>query len=98
EIAGCARAMRDRAVRVDAGGGVVLDTCGTGGDGLGTFNVSTVTAIVVAACGVTVAKHGNRAASSKCGSSDLLEALGVKIENPKEKLERILREVGIAYF
>ena len=97
EIAGCARAMRERAVRIDAGGGVVLDTCGTGGDGLGTFNVSTVTAIVVAACGVRVAKHGNRAASSKCGSSDLLEALGVKIENPKEKIEAILREVGIAY-
>jgi anthranilate phosphoribosyltransferase len=97
EIAGCARAMRQRAVRVDAGPGVVLDTCGTGGDGLGTFNISTVAAIVVAACGVRVAKHGNRAASSKCGSSDLLEALGVKIENPREKIEKILREVGIAY-
>jgi len=97
EIVGCARAMRQRAVRVDAGGGVVLDTCGTGGDGLGTFNVSTLTAIVVAACGVKVAKHGNRAASSKCGSSDLLEALGVRIENPKEKIEAMLREVGIAY-
>ena len=97
EITGCALAMRRRVVRVDAGGGRVLDTCGTGGDGQGTFNVSTVTAIVVAACGVKVAKHGNRAASSKCGSSDLLEALGVKIENPKEKIEAILREVGIAY-
>ena len=97
EIAGCARAMRQRAVRVDGGPGVILDTCGTGGDGLGTFNISTVTAIVVASCGVRVAKHGNRAASSKCGSSDLLEALGVKIENPKEKIEQILREVGIAY-
>ena len=97
EIAGCALAMRQRAVRVDAGPGTVLDTCGTGGDGLGTFNISTVTALVAAACGARVAKHGNRAASSKCGSSDLLEALGVKIENPKEKLEKILREVGIAY-
>jgi anthranilate phosphoribosyltransferase len=97
EIVGCAQAMRERVVRVDAGGGTVLDTCGTGGDGRGTFNVSTVTAIVVAACGVKVAKHGNRAASSKCGSSDLLEALGVKIENSKEKIEAILREVGIAY-
>jgi anthranilate phosphoribosyltransferase len=97
EIAGCALAMRRRAVRVDAGGGVVLDTCGTGGDGLGTFNISTVSAIVAAACGARVAKHGNRAASSKCGSSDLLEALGVKLENPKEKLEKILREVGFAY-
>jgi anthranilate phosphoribosyltransferase len=97
EIAGCARAMRNRAVRIDAGPGVILDTCGTGGDALGTFNISTVTAIVVAACGVKVAKHGNRAASSKCGSSDLLEALGAKIEIPKEKIEKILREVGIAY-
>src|SRR5947207_3121344 len=97
EITGCARAMRRRAVRVDGGPGVVLDTCGTGGDGQGTFNISTVAAIVAAACGARVAKHGNRAASSKCGSTDLLEALGVKIDNPKEKLEKILREVGIAY-
>jgi anthranilate phosphoribosyltransferase len=97
EIAGCARAMRQRSIRIDAGPGVVLDTCGTGGDGLGTFNISTVSAFVVAACGVKVAKHGNRAASSKCGSADLLEALGVKLENPKEKLETILREVGIVY-
>ncbi|HLF92968.1 MAG TPA: anthranilate phosphoribosyltransferase [Planctomycetota bacterium] len=97
EIAGCARAMRERVVRVDAGGGTVLDTCGTGGDGQGTFNVSTVTAIVAAACGAKVAKHGNRAASSKCGSSDLLEALGVRIEVPKERIEALLREVGIAY-
>ncbi|HVR87439.1 MAG TPA: anthranilate phosphoribosyltransferase [Planctomycetota bacterium] len=97
EIVGCARAMRQRSVKIDAGPGVVLDTCGTGGDGLGTFNISTVSAFVVAACGVKVAKHGNRAASSKCGSADLLEALGVKLENPREKLEAILREVGIAY-
>ncbi len=97
EIAGCARAMRARVVRVDAGGGTVLDTCGTGGDGQGTFNVSTVTAIVAAACGARVAKHGNRAASSKCGSSDLLEALGVRIENAKDKIETMLREIGIAY-
>lgn len=97
EIVGGARAMRSRAVRVDAGEGVVLDTCGTGGDGLGTFNLSTLAALVAAACGVRVAKHGNRAASSRCGSSDLLEALGLRIENPKEKLEAMLREVGIAY-
>jgi anthranilate phosphoribosyltransferase len=97
EITGCARAMRERVVRVDAGGGVVLDTCGTGGDGQGTFNISTLTAIVAAACGARVAKHGNRAASSKCGSSDLLEALGVRIENPRERIEAMLREVGIAY-
>ena len=97
EITGCARAMRQRSVKIDAGPGVVLDTCGTGGDGLGTFNISTVAAFVVSACGVKVAKHGNRAASSKCGSADLLEALGVKLENPREKLESILREVGFVY-
>lgn len=97
EITGCARAMRQRVVRVDAGPGTVLDTCGTGGDGQGTFNISTLAAIVAASCGARVAKHGNRAASSKCGSADLLETLGVKIENPKEKIEKILREVGIAY-
>jgi anthranilate phosphoribosyltransferase len=97
EITGCARAMRQRMVRLDADGGIILDTCGTGGDGQGTFNISTLAAIVSAACGARVAKHGNRAASSKCGSADLLEALGVRIENPKEKLEGILREVGLVY-
>jgi len=97
EISGCARAMRQRSVKIDPGPGVVLDTCGTGGDGLGTFNISTVAAFVVSACGVKVAKHGNRVATSKCGSADLLEALGAKLENPKEKLEAILREVGIVY-
>lgn len=97
EIAGSARAMRQRMLRVEARAETVLDTCGTGGDGTGTFNISTVTAIVCAACGVRVAKHGNRAASSKCGSADVLEALGVKIENPTDKVEKILHEVGIAY-
>jgi anthranilate phosphoribosyltransferase len=97
EIVGCARAMRARVVRIAAPDGVVLDTCGTGGDGRGTFNFSTMAALAVAACGVTVAKHGNRAASSKCGSADLLEALGVKLELPKERLEACLREIGIAY-
>jgi anthranilate phosphoribosyltransferase len=97
EVTGCARAMRARMVRVDAGPGPVLDTCGTGGDGVGTFNVSTISALVAAACGVTVAKHGNRAASSKCGSSDLLEALGVKLDAPKHKLEASFREHRIAY-
>jgi anthranilate phosphoribosyltransferase len=97
EITGCARAMRQRSVKIDPGPGVVLDTCGTGGDGLGTFNISTVAAFVIAACGVKVAKHGNRAATSKCGSADLLDALGVKLENPKDKLEAILRDVGIVY-
>ncbi len=97
EIAGCARAMRLRAVRLDAGGGTILDTCGTGGDGRGTFNFSTLAALIAAACGAKVAKHGNRAASSRCGSADLLEALGVRIDNPPEKLGKMIREVGIAY-
>ncbi|MHC4605397.1 MAG: anthranilate phosphoribosyltransferase [Planctomycetota bacterium] len=97
EIVGCAKAMRAHAVRVKAPSGVVLDTCGTGGDGKGTFNISTISALVVAAAGVTVAKHGNRAASSKCGSSDLLEQLGLRIELPAKRLERMLREEGFAY-
>jgi anthranilate phosphoribosyltransferase len=97
EIAGAARAMRARAVQVDAGGGAVLDTCGTGGDGLGTFNVSTLAALVAAAGGAKVAKHGNRAASSRCGSSDLLEVLGAKVEIPRERSESLLRTLGFAY-
>ncbi|MBI2933239.1 MAG: anthranilate phosphoribosyltransferase [Planctomycetes bacterium] len=97
EIVGCARAMRQRVLRVAAPEGIVLDTCGTGGDGRGTFNFSTLAALVTAACGVAIAKHGNRAASSKCGSADLLEALGVRLELPKERLEACLREVGIVY-
>ncbi len=97
EITGCARALRQRSVKIDPGPGVVLDTCGTGGDGLGTFNVSTLTALTAAACGARVAKHGNRAASSKCGSSDLLEALGCRVELPREKAETLLRTLGFTY-
>ncbi|MBF0613810.1 MAG: anthranilate phosphoribosyltransferase [Magnetococcales bacterium] len=96
EIAGSAMTMRAKATRVEASG-VVIDTCGTGGDGLGTFNISTTVAFVVAACGVTVAKHGNRAISSKSGSADLLAALGVKIDLEPAGVERCLREVGIGF-
>ncbi len=83
EITGCAMAMRDHMVRVPVNSPVVLDTCGTGGDGKGTLNISTVAALVAAAGGITVAKHGNRAASSKSGSADLFEQLGVRIDAPR---------------
>ncbi len=97
ELAGAARAMRRRAVRVQAPGGPVVDTCGTGGDGKGTFNISTTSAFVVAGAGVTVAKHGNRAASSRCGSADVLEALGIPVTAPPERVEEAIGSVGIGF-
>jgi anthranilate phosphoribosyltransferase len=96
EVVGFARTMRARAVPLAAVPGAV-DTCGTGGDGAGTFNISTVTSFVVAACGVPVAKHGNRSASGSCGSADVLEALGVRIDPPVPAVESLLREVGWAF-
>ncbi|MHB8154551.1 MAG: anthranilate phosphoribosyltransferase [Candidatus Omnitrophota bacterium] len=75
----------------------ILDTCGTGGDQLGTFNISTITALVASGAGVTVAKHGNRSVSSKCGSADILEALGVKINMDAEKIKKCLYKIGIAF-
>jgi anthranilate phosphoribosyltransferase len=92
EIVGFARTMRDRAVPLTSAGAV--DTCGTGGDGAGTFNISTVASLVVAACGVPVAKHGNRSASGTCGSADVLEALGVRIDAPPPVVQRVLDEAG----
>lgn len=97
ELAGAARAMRRCAVRVQPVGQVVVDTCGTGGDHSGTFNVSTTTAFVVAGAGVAVAKHGNRSVSSRCGSADVLEQLGVKIDAEPEVMEQALQEIGIAF-
>lgn len=96
EITGAARIMRDKAATIRAPEGV-LDTCGTGGDMSHTFNISTATAIVVSAAGVPVAKHGNRSVSSLSGSADVLEALGVKIDLPPEKVERCIFETGFGF-
>jgi len=97
EIVGLARTMRARAVKLSRPYDPVFDTCGTGGDGAHTFNVSTVAALVLAACGVRVAKHGNRSASSRCGSADLFEKLGVNISATPEVAERCLEDAGIAF-
>jgi anthranilate phosphoribosyltransferase len=96
EIAGLARTMRAKALRVSISEPVV-DTCGTGGDGRGTFNISTTAAFIAAACGVKIAKHGNRAISSQCGSADVLEALGVKIDLNPEQVQKCLETVGIGF-
>jgi anthranilate phosphoribosyltransferase len=97
ELAGAAQAMRRNARRIQAVGSPVVDTCGTGGDGAHTFNISTTTAFVVAGCGVTVAKHGNRSVSSKCGSADVLEALGVKLNTDPEVVEEAVQTIGIGF-
>jgi anthranilate phosphoribosyltransferase len=98
EIVGLAQTMRARATRLSRIHAPVFDTCGTGGDRAHTFNVSTVAALVLAACGVTVAKHGNRSVSSQCGSADLFEALGVRVSAEPDIVERCLDEAGIAFF
>jgi anthranilate phosphoribosyltransferase len=92
EVVGFARTMRARAIPLRSSGAV--DTCGTGGDGAGTFNISTVASLVVAGCGVPVAKHGNRSASGTCGSADVLEALGVRIDAPPPVVQKTLDETG----
>jgi anthranilate phosphoribosyltransferase len=89
--------MRENSVKIHSKYGNIVDTCGTGGDFSGTFNISTVSAIVAAAAGARVAKHGNRSASSKCGSADILEAMGVKIDLPPEKVKASIEEVGIGF-
>ncbi len=97
EITGLARTMREKAVSVKVNG-LIVDTCGTGGDGAGTFNISTTAAFIVAAAGgLKVAKHGNRAMSSCCGSADVLEALGVKIDLNADQVAECLNEVGIGF-
>jgi anthranilate phosphoribosyltransferase len=97
ELTGFTRAMREKASRVPHQHPVVLDTCGTGGDGSGTFNISTTVALVVAGAGVPVAKHGNRAVSSRSGSADVLQALGVKVDLDEKQAGRCLDEVGIGF-
>lgn len=97
EITGSARAMRAKAVRIRPTDPLVVDTCGTGGDGGTTFNVSTTVAFVVAGAGVTVAKHGNRAVSSRSGSADVLTRLGVRIDLPPEQVEACVNEIGIGF-
>jgi anthranilate phosphoribosyltransferase len=98
EIVGFARTMREQSVKLSRPAGDVFDTCGTGGDRSGTFNISSAAALVVAACGVKVAKHGNRSVSSRCGSADVFEQLGVNIAAPPAVVERTLHEANIAFF
>ena len=97
EILGCAAAMREHATRVDTGDMKTLEIVGTGGDNAHTFNISTTAAIIMAAGGVKVAKHGNRAASSDCGAADCLEALGVNLDTGPEKCRELLEKVGICF-
>ncbi len=97
EIVGMARAMSELAEKVAVDADVILDTCGTGGDAAGTFNISTAAALVAAAAGVTVAKHGNRSATSKCGSADVLEALGVAIDLAPGQVSRCIAACGIGF-
>lgn len=97
EITAAAKVMRDKALPVNYSKKMLVDTCGTGGDGKGTFNISTIVAIIMAGAGLTVAKHGNRSVSSKCGSADLLEALGINIELTPEQVQKCLDEIGIGF-
>ncbi|MBH0182634.1 MAG: anthranilate phosphoribosyltransferase [Nitrospira sp.] len=97
EIVGSVKAMRSRAVRISVGAKIVVDTCGTGGDGAHTFNISTTAALVAAGAGLTVAKHGNRSISSQSGSADLLTALGVKIDLAPGRVADCIDEVGIGF-
>jgi len=97
EITAAARVMREKAIAIENGGKLLIDTCGTGGDGKGTFNISTTVALIIAGAGLTVAKHGNRSVSSRSGSADLLEALGVNIELSPERVQECLDRIGIAF-
>jgi anthranilate phosphoribosyltransferase len=97
EVTGAARIMRQKATRIDARSTIIVDPVGTGGDGMNSFNISTTSAFVVAAADITVAKHGNRAVSSGCGSADVLEALGVNIDAEPEIVEECIQQIGIGF-
>ena len=97
ELAGAARAMRRKALRIQAPGATIVDTCGTGGDGTQTFNISTTTAFVVAGCGVTVAKHGNRSVTSKSGSADVLEQLGLNLKMEPKAVKTVIEKLGVGF-
>ncbi len=97
ELVGAVKFMRERSMKIEVKDKKLIDTCGTGGDRVNTLNISTISAFVVAGCGLPVAKHGNRALSSKCGSADLLEALGVRIEMDKELIETCIERIGIGF-
>ncbi len=97
EITGLAMVMRQKAIRVECQAKSVVDTCGTGGDARGTFNISTISALVASGAGVSVAKHGNRSVSSQCGSADLLKELGVQLEVPPHVVARCIDEIGIGF-
>ncbi|MFP4533969.1 MAG: anthranilate phosphoribosyltransferase [Desulfobacterales bacterium] len=97
ELAGAATAMRRKAIRIESPASAIVDIVGTGGDGAMTFNISTTAAFVVAGCGVTVAKHGNRSVSSQCGSADVLEALGMNLDLDPELVEEAVTDIGIGF-
>ena len=97
EITGAAKVMRKKATNIDFPGKIIVDTCGTGGDNSNTFNVSTVVALIAAAAGLLVAKHGNRSVSSSCGSADVMEKLGLNLEIPPEKVKECIAEIGIGF-
>ena len=97
EITGAAIVMREKSVKIEMAKGKTVDTCGTGGDGANTFNISTVSAFVASGAGLSVAKHGNRGVSSKCGSADVIKALGVNIDIPAEKVKECIDKVGIGF-
>ena len=94
EITGAAKVMREKSIHINAGKSI-MDTCGTGGSSANTFNISTTAAFVIAGCGLKVAKHDNRSASSRCGSADVLDALGVKLDVGADLVERAIIEIGI---